>query len=181
MNTESFVLYESVYKQMHLLEKRLGKEKAYDFIKSIAEFGLYGEIPEEEAEVWLYGFEQAITSISAAKDRYSAQIENGKKGGRKPSIDKEKVLELKQQGLTNTKIQGEMGCSVSSVEKIIANSRKNQKNLNENVNDNKNINDNKSACADLSGGSSKWAKCNQIFDNLSYVPLLRSDADDFYN
>ena len=31
MNNESFVMYESAFKQAEILEQRLGKEKAYDF------------------------------------------------------------------------------------------------------------------------------------------------------
>lgn len=142
MNNESFVMYESVYKQAAILEKRLGKEIAYDFLKAVIEFGLYGVLPDEDDLVWLYGFEQTITSISKAKDRYTAAVENGKKGGRKPTIDKEKVLALKAQGLTNKQVAEEVGCSVSSVEKINAENRKNQKYLNENVNGNVNFNDN---------------------------------------
>jgi hypothetical protein len=143
MNKESFVLYESTYKQIEILEKRLGAEEAYKFIKAIMAFGLYGEVPEEESSVWLYGFEQSITSISAAKTRYEAAVENGKKGGRKKTIDDNKVIELKEDwGFTNKEIAEELGCSVSSVEKIIAKNRKNQKNLNKNENENNNVNDN---------------------------------------
>lgn len=141
MNKESFVLYESTYKQIEILEKRLGAEEAYKFIKAIMAFGLYGEVPEEESTVWLYGFEQSITSISAAKTRYEAAVENGKKGGRKKTIDDNKVIELKEEwGFTNKEIAEELGCSVSSVEKIIATYRKNQKNLNKNENENNNDN-----------------------------------------
>ena len=89
MNSESFVMYESTFKQMEILEKRLGKDAAFDFIKAVSEFGLYGVIPDEESSVWLYGFEQTITSISKAKDRYITSIENGRKGGRP-------VVELKE-------------------------------------------------------------------------------------
>ena len=82
MNNESFVMYESAFKQAEILEQRLGKEKAYDFLKALNEFGLYGVLPDDNSEVWLYGFEQTITSVSRAKDRRTAAIENGKKGGR---------------------------------------------------------------------------------------------------
>jgi hypothetical protein len=143
MNKESFVMYESVFKQMEILEKRLGKEVAYDFIKAIATFGLYGEMPEEDSMVWLYGFEQSITSISAAKTRYEAAVENGKKGGRPKKINEKEVIDLKKVwGFSNKEIAEELNCSVSSVEKILANYRKNQKNLNENDNDNYNFNSN---------------------------------------
>lgn len=125
MNKQSFVLYESVFKQTERLQKKLGKDAAYDFIEAIMEFGLYGVLPEDESDVWLYGFEQSITSISAAKDRYAASVENGKKGGRPKEIDDMKVMELKEEwGYTNKEIAEELECSVSSVEKIIRKYRK---------------------------------------------------------
>jgi transposase len=144
MNKESFVLYESTYKQIEILEKRLGAEEAYKFIKAIMAFGLYGELPEEESSVWLYGFEQSITSISAAKTRYEAAVENGKKGGRPKKIDEEVVIWLHEEGETNAAIAEQLKCSVSSVEKIL---RKNRKNLNENDNDNFNSNYNETVNA----------------------------------
>lgn len=140
MNSESFVLYESVYKQAAILEKRLGKEVAFNFINAVMEFGLYGVLPDEDDEVWMYGFEQTITSIGAAKDRYNAAVENGKKGGRPQKVDRDKVIELKLKGFTNSQIAQQLVCSVSTVEKITAEYRKNQKNLNEN--DNVNVNEN---------------------------------------
>lgn len=142
MNDGSFVLYESVYKQSERLEKKLGAEAAYRFIKAVMEFGLYGVIPEEEDNVWLYGLEQTITSIDKAKDRYTAAVANGKKGGRPKTIDDSKIKELIDQGKTNKEIADMLGCSISSVEKKGAQYRKNRKNLNENENDNVNENDN---------------------------------------
>ena len=162
MNKESFVFYESVAKQGDRLANKLGKEVAYDFYKAVIDFGLYGVLPDEDSDVWLYGFEQTITSIDAAKDRYAAAIENGKKGGRPKKIDDDRVLELKKQGMTNKQVAEALGCSISSIEKINAESRKNQnnqknqgiivienqgsrknqKNLNDNVNVNVNVNNN---------------------------------------
>lgn len=162
MNKESFVFYESVAKQGDRLANKLGKEVAYDFYKAVIDFGLYGVLPDEDSDVWLYGFEQTITSIDAAKNRYAAAIENGKKGGRPKTVDADKVLELKQEGMTNKQVAERLGCSVSSIEKINAENRKNQKNqknseiivienqenrknqknLNDNVNVNVNVNEN---------------------------------------
>ena len=96
MNAESFVFYESVYKQAERLEKKLGKEVGYDFLKAVIEFGLYGVIPDDDDNAWLYGLEQTITSIDAAKNRYAAAVENGKKGGRKKvELNQEEVMKKK--------------------------------------------------------------------------------------
>lgn len=146
MNNESFVFYESVYKQSQILEKRLGAEVALAFMNAVVEFGLYGVIPEEDDPLWLYGLEQTFTSIGAAKDRRQQQISNGKKGGRPKTIDDQQVIEMFKQGMTNSEIAAAVGCSLSSVEKKVSAYRKNVKtvktltNLNENVNDNENEN-----------------------------------------
>lgn len=148
MNNESFVFYESAYKQMAILEKRLGAEEAYAFTKAVIEYGLYGAIPEEESNVWLYGFEQTITSISKAKDRYSAAVENGKKGGR-PSIalNEQEVNERKRELKTWKAVADSYGVTEQTLrnkraEWERAEKQKNPKNLNENVNENVNENQN---------------------------------------
>ena len=154
MNKESFVFYESVAKQGDRLADKLGKEVAFDFYKAVIDFGLYGVLPDEDSNVWLYGFEQTITSISAAKDRYNAAVENGKKGGRPKTVDADKVLELKQEGMTNKQVAERLGCSVSSIEKINAENRKNQKNPEITVIENQGVRKNGQGCPQTRIGES---------------------------
>ena len=146
INTESFVLYESVYKQFEILKKRK-PEVATDFIEAIMEFGLYGVIPDEESDIWLYGFEQAITSIERAKTRYTASIENGKKGGRpSKNLDQDEVLAKKAELKTWKAVASFYGISEDTLRKIRASwstvEPEKPKNPNENVNENVNVNDN---------------------------------------
>ena len=145
INTESFVLYESVYKQFEILKKRK-PEVATDFIEAIMEFGLYGVIPDEESDIWLYGFEQAITSIERAKTRYTASIENGKKGGRpSKNLDQDEVLAKKAELKTWKAVASFYGISEDTLRKIRASwgtvEPEKPKNLNDNVNDNVNENE----------------------------------------
>ena len=144
INTESFVLYESVYKQFEILKKRK-PEVATDFIEAIMEFGLYGVIPDEESDIWLYGFEQAITSIERAKTRYTASIENGKKGGRpSKNLDQDEVLAKKAELKTWKAVASFYGISEDTLRKIRASwgtvEPEKPKNLNDNVNENDNDN-----------------------------------------
>ena len=146
INTESFVLYESVYKQFEILKKRK-PEVATDFIEAIMEFGLYGVIPDEESDIWLYGFEQAITSIERAKTRYTASIENGKKGGRpSKNLDQDEVLAKKAELKTWKAVASFYGISEDTLRKIRASwgtvEPEKPKNLNDNVNENVNENEN---------------------------------------
>lgn len=114
-NKEAFVFYESMYKQLMILYKR-GKLKEYvELSIAIQEYGLYGVIPDEESDVWLYGFEQAATNISVAKDRYEMAKENGSKGGRPVLYPMMDMVELRKQGLTNAQIAKKMTCSLRLV------------------------------------------------------------------
>lgn len=145
MNTESFVFYESVYKQAERLEKKLGKEVGYDFLKAVIEFGLYGAVPDEDDNAWLYGLEQTITSIGAAKNRYAAAVENGKKGGRPVVELKEKeVLKKKEELGTWKAVASYYGVTEQTLrnKRVEWEKQKNPKNLNDNVNVNVNVNDN---------------------------------------
>ena len=144
-NTESFVLYESVYKQFEILKKRK-PDAAADFIEAIMEYGLYGVVPDEESEVWLYGFEQSITSIQRAKDRYTAAVENGSKGGRpSKNLDKEGVLQKKEELKTWKAVAKFYGIDEDTLRKIRKSWKTEEaekpKNLNDN--DNVNVNENK--------------------------------------
>ena len=160
MNSASFVFYESVYKQLQTLEKRLGTEVALEYINAVIEFGLYGVVPEEESDVWLYGFEQTITSIDRAKDRHEKAIENGKKGGRPTlTLNQEEVMnkynELKTWKATAAYFKVDED-TLRKFRKQWEEKAEKPKNLNNNVN--VNINDNEttsSACAiaQPSGGS----------------------------
>lgn len=117
INTESFVLYESVYKHIQTLSNRVSDTTALHYINCIMEFGLYGVTPPDDDEVWIYGFEQAMTSIYSAKERYNKSKENGKKGGAPERITVEQVADLKAQGLTNKEVANTLGCSTKTVER----------------------------------------------------------------
>lgn len=97
-NNQSFVFYESVFKQVEIIEKRIGKETAYNFLYDVISYGLYGVLPDEKNDSWLYGFEQVMASINGAKNRYAAAVENGKKGGRpKLTLNQDEVLQKKEE------------------------------------------------------------------------------------
>lgn len=114
-NTESFVFYESFYKTYNTIKSRVNEKMAYHLLDCIIEFGLYGVVPDESDDVWLYGFEQCITSISNAKTKREIAIENGKKGGRKERYSPQEVLQLKERGLTNKQIANQLGYSTETV------------------------------------------------------------------
>ena len=166
IKNNSFVFYATNLEVVEALEQT-NPELANDFLKAIVEYGIYGEYkkgnPMIDALMIQTGF-----GIDKAKDRYAAAIENGKKGGAPKKIDDNRVLELKNQGMTNKQIAKELNCSVSSIEKINAKNRKNRKNLNDNDNDNDNENENVNENEKINANEkmiSLFAKSNFTFED----------------
>jgi predicted AAA+ superfamily ATPase len=70
----SFVLYESVFVQYQRLMRRGKTFEAAAFIEAVMKYGLYGEVPDDDDEIWDYGFDGVVATISTAKERYTKRI-----------------------------------------------------------------------------------------------------------
>ena len=103
----SFVLYESVYAQYNRLLRRGKTQAAQDYIRAVMRYGLYGEIPDEESEVWDYGFDGVIATISAAKGRYAKRID----------IPEEELEQMICAGRTQQEIADHYHCSVDTIQR----------------------------------------------------------------
>lgn len=138
---DSFVFYRSFAEVISMIPD---VEDKITLLNALIEYGLNGTEPDLQYPLSAM-FKQMTSSISGAQKRYQASVENGKKGGRPKTVDEYKIRELKEQGLTDKQIAEELKCSISSVEKVpvktrknlkVNETRKNQKNPNDNVNDN---------------------------------------------
>ena len=103
----SFVLYESVYVQYDRLMKRGKVQVAQDFINAVMRYGLYGETPDEESEIWDFGFDGVVATISSAKDRYTKRID----------IPREELERFVSEGRTQQEIASYYNCSVDTVQR----------------------------------------------------------------
>ena len=103
----SFVLYESVYVQYDRLMRRGKTQAAQDFINAVMRYGLYGDEPEEESEIWDFGFDGVVSTISTAKDRYTKRID----------IKKEDLEEFVLEGRTQQEIASYYNCSVDTIQR----------------------------------------------------------------
>lgn len=138
---DSFVFYRSFAEVISMIPDA---EDKITLLNALIEYGLNGTEPDLQYPLSAM-FKQMTSSIEGAQKRYQASVENGKKGGRPKTVDEHKIRELKEQGLTDKQIAEELKCSISSVEKVpvktrknlkVDETRKNQKNPNDNVNDN---------------------------------------------
>ena len=120
-NSCSFVFYESVWKQYQILDARR-PEAAKAFMRAVIEYGLYDIVPPEDDEVWMYGLEQTITSIDAAKGRREKNLEDGSKGGRPAIRFERELIEQKKQELKTWKAVAEfLGIDEKTLRKIRSN------------------------------------------------------------
>lgn len=103
----SFVLYESVYVQYDRLMRRGKTEAAQAFINAVMRYGLYGEVPDDESEIWDYGFDGVVATVSAAKSRYTKQID----------VPQDELQMLVDEGRTQQEIANYYNCSVDTIQR----------------------------------------------------------------
>ena len=103
----SFILYESVYVQYDRLMKRGKIEAAQAFINAVMRYGLYGEVPDDESEIWDYGFDGVVATVSAAKSRYTKQID----------VPQDELQMLVDEGRTQQEIANYYNCSVDTIQR----------------------------------------------------------------
>lgn len=105
----SFVLYESVYVQYDRLMRRGKVQAAQAFINAVMRYGLYGEAPDEDDEIWDYGFDGVVATISSAKERYTKRIE----------VPQDELERLIQEGRSQQEIANYYNCSTDTIQRRI--------------------------------------------------------------
>lgn len=105
----SFICYESVYRQFERLTRRGKQQEANAFIDAVMRYGLYGEKPDEESEIWDFGFDGIIATISSAKEKYHQKI----------NIPEEELSAMLRSGQTQQQIANHYGCSVDTIQRRI--------------------------------------------------------------
>lgn len=68
-------------------------------------YGLYGEVPDEDSEIWDYGFDGVVATINTAKERYTKRI----------NIPQEELELYLEEGLTLKEIASIYNCSDDTV------------------------------------------------------------------
>ena len=70
-------------------------------------YGLYGEKPDEESEIWDFGFDGIIATISSAKEKYNKKI----------NIPEDELSAMLISGETQQQIAEYYHCSVDTIQR----------------------------------------------------------------
>lgn len=134
---ESTIIFKSYYDMMELLLQNDSDWR--EAMTGLLRYGFFSEEPRSDNPVIQAIYIGALPTLKTSKDRYEKAVENGKKGGRKPEIDRNQVFELKAKGYTHQQIADELDCSKDAIKKILQKEGTKGTNLNDNLNDNDNI------------------------------------------
>lgn len=95
-------------------------ELSGELAKQIIYYGTRGEITTDNPIIKGIVEGMCTALIDKSKARYASSIENGKKGGRPPKYDKNKMLELHSKGMTDQEIANNIGCTLKTVQRALA-------------------------------------------------------------
>ena len=70
-------------------------------------YGLYGEKPNEDSEIWDFGFDGIIATISSAKEKYQKKI----------NVPEEELTAMLRSGHTQQQIAEYYHCSVDTIQR----------------------------------------------------------------
>ena len=111
---DNFVFYGSFRNTIDKLPEDLrGK-----FALAIINYGTAGEIDDSDDYISAI-MPLVIPNINASQERQVKNTIKGKEGGRPVEVNRETVIQLKKQGLTQMSIAVEMKCDVSTVKRIL--------------------------------------------------------------
>lgn len=98
MSYENFVFYGSWREALEGFKEDFGEDYAKEVLWNLMTFGTSGDINTSKKSIEGFINGTVAPNIGAAKDRYKASVENGKKGGR-PSIelDMDEVYQKKEE------------------------------------------------------------------------------------
>ena len=126
---DNFVFYGSWRETLEGFAEDFGEEYAHEALWNLMLCATAGDIKTNKKSIikWING--SCVNNINSAKGRYAKAVENGKKGGRPTEVNSEQITELKAEGLTNTQIANELGCSTKTVQRALKEVDKTGQNL----------------------------------------------------
>ena len=120
MEHENFIFYGSWKEHLNGLKELCGEDVAKEVAWQIINYGTTKAFDTEDQKIINMVNGMCRDLIISAKKRREASIINGKQGGRPKKYDAEKIKDLHQQGLSAADIAQELGCSIKTVQRALA-------------------------------------------------------------
>lgn len=117
---ENFVFYGSWKEHLNGLKELCGKDVAKEVAWQIINYGTVKEFDTDDQNIINMVNGMCRDLIISAKKRRDASMTNGKQGGRPKQYNVDTMIELQNQGLSISEIADNLGCSVKTVQRALA-------------------------------------------------------------
>lgn len=117
---ENFVFYGSWKEHLNGLAELCGDDVAKEVAWQIINYGTTKDFDTEDQKIINMVNGMCRDLIDSAKKRREISIGNGKQGGRPKKYDLDAMLALRDRGLSPQDIADNLGCSVKTVRRALA-------------------------------------------------------------
>lgn len=120
MEYENFVFYGSWKEHLDGLKELCGEDVAKEVAWQIINYGTYKDFDTDDQKIINMVNGMCRDLIDSAKKRREASVGNGKQGGRPKRYSTDEIQRLHSQGLSAQDIAENLGCSVKTVQRALA-------------------------------------------------------------
>ena len=117
---ENFIFYGSWKEHLNGLKELCGEDVVKEVAWQIINYGTTKEFDTDDQKIINMVNGMCRDLIDSAKKRREASIGNGKQGGRPKKYSVGDMLALREQGLSPQDIADNLGCSVKTVRRALA-------------------------------------------------------------
>lgn len=117
---ENFIFYGSWKEHLNGLKELCGEDVAKEVAWQIINYGTYKDFDTEDQKIIDMVNGMCRDLIDSAKKRREASMTNGRQGGRPKKYNIDEMLALRNQGLSLQDIADNLGCSVKTVRRTLA-------------------------------------------------------------
>ena len=120
-NKENFLFLASWHDILEGYDNAGKPEMASEIAKQIIYYGVTGEMTSNDPVIVGTVTGMCAALIDRSKKRYNSCVANGKQGGRPKKYSIDDMIALRDKGLSLQDIADNLGCSVKTVQRTLAN------------------------------------------------------------